>query len=697
MRFAVLTLLWLFSSFVTLRADEASARLDGILEAHWQKNGLKPNAPAGDEVFLRRVFLDVIGRIPTLEEARAFLADSSADKRARLIDRLLASDGYALHWFNYWADVLRAQSQLTRRGHHAVFCDLIRDSLRTNKPYDQWVREMLAARGDIFDAPGTAFYLRDTGMPLDNLANLTRIFLGTRIECAQCHNHPFDKWSQMDFYQMAAFTFGNEFSHWRKIPVFREALSKVGPYKGPERPKMGVAIENSLSPQTYTGMVWMDHPLKLPHDYQYSDAKPHDEVKAAVMFGKAPPQVTGEAHLDTFAAWVTSPENPRFTTVVVNRLWKRLFGLANIEPLDELMDSTVPVIPALQKELEQHMKALRYDLKAFLRTLLNTRAYQAECVRAEIAAGETSHFIGPILRRMSAEQAWDSLVTLINVTPDVLNRITRDYLRRSRAIGRDSIVAQRLMTSDEIFEGVKTAAATYVQNAQTTQRLQKELEAAKAAGDKELVRQISKQMTTVENNQRDAVRTHVHIPAAKKLAAKEKRVIANFDGPDAGLQGSDLFEKVYREFRDLRKWDDLFPADARRWSIPEKDREKFSQARFTQCTSYLRASEIEQPASGGHFLREFGQSDREVIENASTDASITQALQLMNSSLIPVALSEWSALMLSLKNAPEPIEAIYLALLTRKPTEAQKAKLAGVSTEDVVYALLNGQQFLFVQ
>ena len=266
------------------------------------------------------------------------------------------------------------------------------------------------------------------------------------------------------------------------------------------------------------------------------------------MFGKAPPQITGEAHLDTFAAWVTSPENPRFTTVVVNRLWKRLFGLANIEPLDELMDSTVPVIPALQKELEQHMKALRYDLKAFLRTLLNTRAYQAECLRAEIAAGDTSHFIGPILRRMSAEQAWDSLVTLINVTPDVPNRITRDYLRRSRAIGRDSIVAQRLMTSDEIFEGVKTAAATYVQNAQTTQRLQKELEAAKAAGDKELVRQISRQMTTVENNQRDAVRTHVHIPAAKKLAAKEKRVIANFDGPDAGLQGSDLFEKVYREF-----------------------------------------------------------------------------------------------------------------------------------------------------
>ena len=593
--------------------------------------------------------------------------------------------------------MLRAQSQVTRRGHHAVFCDLIRDALRTNKPYDQWVREMLAARGDIFNVPGAAFYLRDTGMPLDNLANLTRIFLGTRIECAQCHNHPFDKWSQMDFYKMAAFTFGNEFSHYRKIPVFRGAMNLLGPYKGPERPKMGVTIENALSPQNYAGMVWIGQPLKLPHDYHYPDARPHDEIAPMVMFGRAPPQADGEARLDSFATWATSPENPRFTSVIVNRLWKRLFGLANIEPLDEITDRSTPVIPELQTELERHMKALRYDMKAFLRTLLNTRAYQAHCVRAEIATGETSHFTGPILRRMTAQQAWDSLVTLINPTPDVPNRPLHEYLKRSREQARDSILAQRLMTSEEVFDGVKAAAATYVQNAQTVQRLQKELQAAQAAEDKARAKQIGEEMKTVENNQRDAVTTHITIPAAKKLAAKEGRPVANLDGPDAGLRSGDLFKKVVTEFQDPKRWADIILPELERYHISESTRVNYIRTRLEQCASFLRASELDQPAGGGHFLRDFGQSDREVIENASTDASITQALQLMNSEIIPRALGGWSALMLGVKNAPDPADAVYLALLTRKPTASEKARLDGVSTEDLIFALLNGQQFLFVQ
>jgi hypothetical protein len=114
-------------------------------------------------------------------------------------------------------------------------------------------------------------------------------------------------------------------------------------------------------------------------------------------------------------------------------------------------------------------------------------------------------------------------------------------------------------------------------------------------------------------------------------------------------------------------------------------------------TTYLRASELDQPAPGGHFLREFGQSDREVIENASADASITQALQMMNSSLIPRVLDPWNALMLDLRDESDRVEAIYLALLTRQPTAAEKARLKDASTEDIVFALLNGQQFLFVQ
>lgn len=204
-------------------------------------------------------------------------------------------------------------------------------------------------------------------------------------------------------------------------------------------------------------------------------------------------------------------------------------------------------------------------------------------------------------------------------------------------------------------------------------------------------------MTTVENNQRGAVRTHVMIPAAKKLAEKEKRPVAHLDGPDAGMQNSDLLEKVWSEFRESSKWQDILGPEAKRWNIPEESLQAYFKHRFGTATTYLRASELDQPAPNGHFLREFGQSDREVIENASADASITQALQMMNSDLIPRILQPWSAFTLSQRNAPDPIEAVYLTLLTRKPTTAERARLTGVSTEDLVFGLLNGQQFLFVQ
>jgi len=271
------------------------------------------------------------------------------------------------------------------------------------------------------------------------------------------------------------------------------------------------------------------------------------------------------------------------------------------------------------------------------------------------------------------------------------------YLKRRRAIERDSVLSQRLMSSKEVFEGVKAASATYVQNAETTQRLQRELEASRTADDKARVKQIGQQMTMVENNQRGAVRTHIMIPAAKKLADREKRSIAHLDGPDAGIQNSDLLEKVWREYRDISNWRNIFSVEEKRWNIPESSREAYSKNRIKIATTYLRASELDQPAPNGHFLREFGQSDREFIENASTDASITQALHLMNSDLISRILQPWSAFTLSRRNAPDPVEAIYMTLLTRKPTASERSRLTDVSTEDLVFGLVNGQQFLFVQ
>ena len=185
----------------------ASKKIDELLAAGWRKQKLQPNAPVGDEVFLRRAYLTVAGRIPTYQEATAFLKSEAPNKRAQLVDALLDSEGYTHHFLSYWSDVLRAQSVGVAGSTTAQnYLNFLRDSLKTNKPYDQLARELVSSAGTCFDTGAIGYYMRDRGMPLDNLSNTTRVFLGTRMECAQCHDHPFDKWTQKQFYEMAAFT-----------------------------------------------------------------------------------------------------------------------------------------------------------------------------------------------------------------------------------------------------------------------------------------------------------------------------------------------------------------------------------------------------------------------------------------------------------------------------------------------------------
>jgi len=178
---------------ITLQAGQpldttaASQQIDALLEQSWQKHKITPKPLVDDATFLRRACVMVVGRIPSYDEAKAFHACQAPDKRAKLIDSLLASPGYAQNFFNYWADVLRAQSQGVAGSTTAQsYLNYIRESLRTNKPWDQMARELVTADGSCFDTGAIGYYMRDRGMPLDNLSNTTRVFLGTRMECAQC-------------------------------------------------------------------------------------------------------------------------------------------------------------------------------------------------------------------------------------------------------------------------------------------------------------------------------------------------------------------------------------------------------------------------------------------------------------------------------------------------------------------------------
>ncbi|MEM9016781.1 MAG: DUF1549 domain-containing protein, partial [Verrucomicrobiota bacterium] len=219
MKNCLLTLLLLSSGFcLPLAASDndsfdvakAAKAVDKLVEAGLARNELKPNGGIDDATFVRRVYLDIAGRIPTIEESENFHGSTYERKREQLITDLLESDGHVSHAYNFWADVLRLNSRLGNGATQAeaAYQLWLKDAIESNKPYDDFVRELVAARGMIWDNGATGYYIRDRGMPLDNMSNTVRIFLGTRLECAQCHDHPFDVWTQMDYFQMAAFSYG---------------------------------------------------------------------------------------------------------------------------------------------------------------------------------------------------------------------------------------------------------------------------------------------------------------------------------------------------------------------------------------------------------------------------------------------------------------------------------------------------------
>ncbi|MDZ4402783.1 DUF1549 domain-containing protein [Prosthecobacter sp.] len=717
------TLLIMLCTAATADAGETSQQIDTLLAKDWQQHQLTPNPPASDETFVRRVHLDIIGRIPTAQETLSFLHSPDKGKRAKLIDQLLASEGYNQHMFHFWADLLRVQSRANGGQGEMTskpYLEHVKQRIRENKPYDAFVRELLTAQGKVWDNPAIGYYMRDLGMPLDNLSNTTRIFLGTRIECAQCHNHPFDKWTQMQFYQMAAFTYPLETNFTgvaEKGPLMdlKRAADKK-PELAVQTRHIGRVFENLGDFVRYSKVQTLPtRVLRLPHDYQYTDAKPKDAVNSATMLGKP---LTGD--LQTFADWMTSPENPRFTKVIANRLWKKVFGLGLIEPVDELMDNTVAMNPALMKHLEQFMIASHYDVKAFLRVLYNTQAYQNEATKTELFAGEVYHFTGPLLRRMTAEQIYDSFVTLIHPTPDLPRRKGIDSDMAQKLVYRGKLSdALDLMTPQEVFDGAMKASEVYETVSARSKPLREAYTAAQKAKDKERIEKLNLEIRSVEFIARTGIHDHVVVPAVARLYTKKTGKAAPSPIPvvkpdleelkKAGqnrayieVPGYDIDQAIPHEEKTAADARDIvFRDEAKQLGVTEID--SYLKSRQAQARDWPRAADLESPAPRGHYLREFGQSDRDLIENANADASMPQALVLMNSELFEAILKPHTQLRVNLAAAKYPddqLAAVYLTVLSRHPTEAEKAAWAksGLnSIEDLVFALINTQQFIFVR
>ena len=405
----------------TLRA--AALEVDKRMAAHFKKHNLPVPANADDATLLRRTYLVAVGRIPTLQESRAYLADTAPDKHALLVERLLASPGYASHMTNWLFDLLRVKDDFTGNVSAAPYVHYLRDAVADNKPWDDLAAELLTAEGEGWNgAPEVGYYVRDKGMPLDNTANTMRIFLGTRMECAQCHDHPFARWGRRDFYELAAFFHGIEA---KNDSVQNEAANatRIKDREASPADRELYELVNTLggSAHYFTVGGGGRGNIPLPQDYQYRDGKPGEVVPARAPYGpsmRMSARREGDDGRLRFVKWMVDADNPQFTQIIANRMWKRVMGRGLSEPVDEFVPPAQTMTPELALYLDTLMRQLHFDLRAFQHALLLTRSFRFDTNPRQAEGNSPDAFTGRPLQRLSAEQIWDSLLVLAAGNPD---------------------------------------------------------------------------------------------------------------------------------------------------------------------------------------------------------------------------------------------------------------------------------------
>lgn len=342
--------------------------------------GLKPSGRSSDTDFLRRAYLDVIGLLPTPEEVRTFVADRDPKKREKLVDALLARPEYVDFWTMRWGDLLRSSRRILSEKGMYTFHHWIRQSVAENKPWDQFARELLLAGGSTYEE-GPANFFRMASKPEELAEATSQVFLGVRIQCARCHNHPYEKWTQNQYWQMAAF-----FAQMKakKGDGERELLvyaSNSGEVKHPKTQKnvTPCALDSSPIPMTYRG----------------------DRREALVN-------------------WLTSPRNPFFARILVNRIWRHFMGRGLAEPVDDMRVTNPPSNEALLDWLAQDFVQHGYDLKYLIRSIMRSETYQRSAEPAHGNERDTRYYSHYPFKRLGAEQLMDAIASATGV-PEKFN------------------------------------------------------------------------------------------------------------------------------------------------------------------------------------------------------------------------------------------------------------------------------------
>lgn len=632
--------------------QEAKVRLDAAVDAGLAKAGITYNVGLNDHMFVRRIYTDLAGRIPSYEETQAFVTSMKPDKRPALVDALLASGDFVSHSYNWFADLLRVQSMIPdTKLRTDVFSFWLKGQLRDNRPFDQIVREMVTADGRIWEDPAAAYHLRDNGAKLDHVSYMAKAFLGTDISCAQCHDAPFHDWTQYQYYELSAYladletreTLGrrpkrvkgkpqtNQKSFFLDRGKLSQYLAKT--HKINTKTEDGDRALRRLTNRfnsAYRDMLRAnellvhskkDAVLKLPDTYEYDNAKPGDAVEPRAIFGAEGRLRQSDTARQRLANWLVSRNNPRFAINLGNRLWAKHMGRGASEPLHDMKPPSECDNPELVRTLQSVVLALDYDLKAITRAIVSSKAYNALATTTTVESHLPYLFPGPVLRRMSAEQIWDSMLTLMIEDPFAYRRTSgRNYL--------------------DIINLVKTGPQSFEQYEKRIERYRS------YRPNSELIDRQGK-------------------PVFATVKEKPKR-------------GSDEMMEM------------MMMRDARRNKMV-----------------LARASELTQPAPQGHFLRDFGQSNRDFLVDAGTrTGSVPQVMELMNGAATTILTKPNSLIFQKMKDSKDPMaraEIVFLSILNRKMLPNERELIVGElkrgdgAFSDLIWALLNTPEFLFVK
>ena len=642
-----------------------SQQIDQYIGVYLRQHGIEANAIIDDATFARRAHINIAGRIPTADEARSFIEDTDHSKRNKLVDSLIQSPGYKSRMFNFWADLLRVQTQLDKHG--IGWHVWIRDAVEQNMPYDVFVNAMLSANGLASDDPALGYYLRDRDMLLDNVSNTVQVFLGTQIGCAQCHDHPFDEWTQKQYYEFAAFLGNTDYKNDAADHLLRNlvdfSLEKEG-IPEPENGKNNREIKQLRKDAHRKYYRDYDHlfrdfrrvaisenenkKLSLPKDYQYNDGKPGDILSPKTLFGDSIPDDTPpEQRRKALADWITSSNNPLFTKVIVNRLWAEVFGRGIVDPLDNWSDTSRISHPELLDYLCRVMMEMDYDVQQFMRMLYSTRLFATAAAMQEARMGREYDFRGPVLRRMSAEEVHDSFLTLRHGNQDEIRNEDLGYRWEKYVRTTERILNMSLPELIELDEHVDT---------------------------------LEEETYALRSEAREL-----------KLAADKARGIGDMD------KARDLEEQSREKYKESKNTEsmsrNMMAASMMQAQAPAKSKVP------------LRASENAAPARPGSFLRQFGSSDRMTPDASNTTASVPQALTLLNGkevARLADGKGELASKIRQAESAAQRLDILFLSIYGCLPTANERQEFEPLTTEParliaLARAMINSKRFIFIQ